>query len=145
MFSALSTFVASLRVVQGLPDTINPDKPPKNHKSAMILPDNQEWAQAYMDVYLRFKERQDGQVFATVPLPKGAKVLGTTTRLDYKIDNGVLIKRKVRMCVRGDQQSEDSFNHSDLYSPVLKAPGARLLAAIAAEHGHRVAGYINLL
>jgi hypothetical protein len=63
------------------------------------------------------------------------KVLGTTTRLDYKVDNGVLTKRKVRMCVRGDQQTEESFNPSDLYSPVLKAPEARLLAAIAAEHG----------
>ena len=55
--------------------------------------------------------------------------MGTTTRLDYKIDNGVLSKRKVRMCVRGDQQTEDSFNSSDFYSPVLKAPEARLLAA----------------
>jgi hypothetical protein len=39
------------------------------------------------------------------------------------------------MCVRGDQQTEESFNPSDLYSPVLKASEARLLAAIAAEHG----------
>jgi hypothetical protein len=63
--------------------------------------------------------------------------LGTTTRLDYKVDNGVagvLTKRKVCMCVRGDQQTEERFNPSDLYSPVLKAPEARLLAAIAAEH-----------
>jgi hypothetical protein len=61
----------------------------------------------------------------------------TTTRLDYKIDNGVLTKQIVRLCVRGDQQSEseDSFNPTDLYSPVLKAPEARLLATIAAEHG----------
>ena len=42
---------------------------------------------ANMDEYLGFKERQ---VFATVPSPKGTKVLGTTTRLDYKVDNGVL-------------------------------------------------------
>ncbi len=28
-----------------------------------------------------------------------------------------------------------AFNPTDLYSPVLKAPEARLLAAIAAEHG----------
>ena len=40
------------------------------------------------------------------------------------------------MCVRGDQQREGvDFNASDLYSSVLKAPDARLLAAIAAEHG----------
>jgi hypothetical protein len=66
---------------------------------------------------------------------QGDKSLGTTTRLDYKVDNGVLTKRKVCMCVRGDQQTEESFTPSDLYSPVLKALEARLLAAIAAEHG----------
>jgi hypothetical protein len=132
VLSVQQAFVASLRFVQGLPDFIDPDKPPINYKDAMSRPDNQEWAKAYMDEYLGFKERQ---VFPTVPLPKGTKVLGTTTRLDYKVYNGVLTKRKVRMCVRGDQQTEVSFNPSDLYSSVLKAPEARLLAAIAAEHG----------
>jgi hypothetical protein len=39
------------------------------------------------------------------------------------------------MCVRRDQQREGvDFNASDIYLPVLKAPEARLLAAIAAEH-----------
>ncbi len=61
--------------------------------------------------------------------------MGTTTRLGYKVDSGVLTKRKVRMCVRGDQQTEESFNSSDLYSFVLKAPEARLSAAVAAEYG----------
>ncbi len=43
------------------------------------------------------------------------------------------------MRVRGDQQREGiDFNTSDLYSPVLKATEARLLAAIAAEHGCRI-------
>jgi hypothetical protein len=63
---------------------------------AMSWPDNQEWAKAYMDEYLGFKECQ---VIATVPLPKGTKVLGMTTLLDYRVDNGVLSKRKVRMCL----------------------------------------------
>jgi hypothetical protein len=67
-----------------------------------------------------------------VKLPQRAKVLGTTTRLEYRINNGVFEKYKVR----GDQQGEAvDFNASDLYSPVLKAPEARLLAAIAAEYG----------
>jgi hypothetical protein len=39
------------------------------------------------------------------------------------------------MCKRGDQQTEEIFNPSDLYSPVLKATEARLLAATTAEHG----------
>jgi hypothetical protein len=40
---------------------------------------------------------------------KGDKSLGTTTRLDNKVDYGVLTKRKVLVCVRGDQQTEESF------------------------------------
>ncbi len=110
--SVQQAFVAFLHVIQGLPDNIDPDKPPENYKDAMSQPDNQEWAKAYIDEYLRFKE---SQVFATVPLPKGTKVLGTPTRLDNKVDNGVLTKLKVCMFVRGDQQTEESFNPSDLY------------------------------
>jgi hypothetical protein len=98
----------------------------------MSRPDNQEWAEAYQKELQGFKDRG---VFATVRPPKGAKILGTTTRLDYKIDNGVLDKRKVSTCVLWNRQLEDSFNASDLYSLVLKAPEARLLAAIAAEYG----------
>ena len=39
------------------------------------------------------------------------------------------------MRTRGQQREGVDFNASDLYSPVLKALEARLLAAIAAEHG----------
>jgi hypothetical protein len=58
---------ASLRAVQGNPDTINPDKHqgPKNYKDAMSQPDN-------MDECLGFKERQ---VFTTGALPKDVKSL----------------------------------------------------------------------
>ena len=64
------------------------------------------------------------------------KVHETLTRLEYKEDNGTFLKRKVLLCARGDQQVEgESFTSSDLYAPTLKAPEARLLAAIAAEHG----------
>ncbi len=34
---------------------------------------------------------------------KGAKVLDTTTCADYKVANGVLDKRKIRLCVCGNQ------------------------------------------
>jgi hypothetical protein len=87
VLSVQQAFFASLRIVQGLLDTIDPDKPPKNYMDAMSRPDNQEWAKAYMDEYLGFKERE---VLATFQLPKGTKVLGSTTRFDYKVDNGVL-------------------------------------------------------
>jgi hypothetical protein len=63
VLSVQQAFVASLRVVQGLPDSIDPDKPLKKYKDAMSRPDNQEWAKAYMDEYLGFKERQILQQF----------------------------------------------------------------------------------
>jgi hypothetical protein len=55
-FSALRRRLLPLRVVQGLPDTINPDKPPKNYKEAMSLPEKQEWEEANQKEYLGFKE-----------------------------------------------------------------------------------------
>ena len=67
----------------------------------MSHPDNQEWAGAYEKELQGFKDRG---VFAKVRPPKGAKILRTTTRLNYKIDNGVLYKRKVRMCILGYYQ-----------------------------------------
>ncbi len=57
----------------------------------MNCPDNQEWAEACQKKFQGFKDRG---VFATVRPPKGAKILGTTTRLDYKIDNCVLDNRR---------------------------------------------------
>ncbi len=67
----------------------------------MSHPDNQEWAGAYEKELQGFKDRG---VFAKVRPPKGANILGTTTRLDYKIDNGVLDKRKIRISVLGNHQ-----------------------------------------
>ena len=122
--------------VAGLPACIDPTKPPKNFKDAMSRPDRQQWAEAYNKEYQGFIERG---TFVVVKPEKGEKVLGTTTRLDYNMVNGVFDKRKVRLCVRGDQQQEGiHFRSSDLYSPALKAPEAGLIAAIAAEHNCRI-------
>ncbi len=50
-----------------------------------------------------------------------------------------MLKNKVRLCARGDQQIQGvSFQESDLYAPVLKAAEARLLLALAAENGAKV-------
>jgi hypothetical protein len=119
VISVQRAFVASLRVVQGLPDTIDPGKPPRNYKDAMNSPDNQEWAEAYQKEFQGLKGRG---TFATAKTPKGAKIPGTTTRLDYKIDSGSLDKRKVIICILGNHQLGDIFKASDFNSPVLKAP-----------------------
>jgi len=77
-----------------------------------------------------------------VPLQKGMKLMGMTTRWEYKVTNGVFEKRKVRLCAVGNQQIAGvHFNESDLYAPVLKAHEVRLLVAIAAQHGATIYKY----
>jgi hypothetical protein len=67
----------------------------------------------------------------------GAKILGTTTRTEYKTVNGQFTKRKVRLCVMGNQQKEGvHYQLWELYAPVMKAAEVRLfMAMIAAKHG----------
>jgi hypothetical protein len=44
-----------------------------------------------------------------------SRILGTLTRWEYKAENGKLVKYKVRMTARGDQQVEGkSLNPADL-------------------------------
>ncbi len=69
ILSIQRAFVASLCVVQGLPNTIDPDKPARNYKDAMSSPDNQEWTEAYQKEFQGFKDRG---AFAMVRPPKGA-------------------------------------------------------------------------
>jgi hypothetical protein len=119
--------------LKGLDLDIDPDRAPKNFKDAMSLKDRQEWAEALNKEYRGFK---DSNALAIVKPPKVARILGTLTRWEYEKDNGRLLKYKVCMVVRGDQQVEgESFTSSYLYAPVLKAPEARLLLAIAAAEG----------
>ena len=113
------------RKLEGLDPAVNSDRPPKNYKDAMSRSDRQleEWAAAMNKEYLGFKNMK---ALAVVKPPKGAQVLGTLARWEYKEEDDKLFKYKVRMTVRGDQQIEgESFDPSDLYAPVLKAYEAR--------------------
>ncbi len=58
-----------------------------------------EWAEAYGKEYQGFIEQ--GTLKIARP-EKGAQVLDTTTRADYKVTNGVFDKRKIRLCVCGN-------------------------------------------
>ena len=119
--------------VKGLSLTINVSKPPRNYKDALSREDHAEWQEAYLKEYLGMKSR-DAMVYATPP--QGTKLLGTLTSTEYKVGpDGVFDKRKVRLCIRGDQQIEGvNYVQQDLYAPTLKASEARLIAAIAAQH-----------
>jgi hypothetical protein len=97
------------RTLKGLPTSIDPDRPPKSYKDAMSREYRQSWSEAYDKEYCEFKEHN---AFKIIRPEKGIKIHDTLTRLEYKEDNG-----------------------TDLYASTLKAPEARLLAAIAAEYG----------
>ena len=93
----------------------------------------QEWAEAYDKEYQGFK--QHGTLNAVRPVP-GVKILGTTTSTEYKVVNGELKKRKVRLCAMGNQQKEGiHFNAGELYAPVIKATKLRAIFALGAKHG----------
>jgi hypothetical protein len=127
---------ASHRILKGLDPEINPDRPPKNYKDAVSRKDREQWEEAMMKEYHWF---QDMKALAIVKPPKGARLHDTLTRWEYKEENGKLVKYKVRMTIRGDQQvAGESFVATDLYAPVLKAHESRLLLAIAAAEGASV-------
>ena len=106
--------MAQFRAIRGFPPVIDPDHPLNSYDKAMPLQDRQEWANACVQEFRGFKERN---TFAVVIPEPGAKIMGTTTRTEYKTDNDVFQKRKVCMCVRGDQQRDgEHFDAWDLYA-----------------------------
>jgi hypothetical protein len=118
---------------KGLPSNIDPNNPPKNFKDAMRRVDRQEWAEAYDKEYQGFLEH--GTLKIVRPEP-GVKILGTTTRAEYKVVNGVLKKRKIRLCAMGNQQKEGvHYKAGELYAPVMKASEVRMFLAKSAQLG----------
>ena len=74
-----------------------------------------------------FKEQGAFKINRILP---GDVVLGTTTRNDYKTENDKFIKRRARLCIRGDQQVPGlQFNPDGLYTPALEAVEVRAPAA----------------
>jgi hypothetical protein len=103
--------------VKGLPNSINPDKPPKSYREAMSREDSAEWAEAYMGL------KQRNHVFEVVRIKKGMKLMGMTARNEYKVVNGEFSKRKSRLCAMENQQLDGlQYNARGLYAPVLNKP-----------------------
>ena len=120
------------RSVGGVPAGIDVTKPPKNFWDAMRREDRQEWAEAYDSKYQGFYDHGTLKVVWQEP---GAKVIGTTTRTEYKVVNGVFKKRKVRLCVMGNQQDNRvHFQLGELYTLVMKDAEVLLSVALAAKH-----------
>jgi hypothetical protein len=108
---------------------VNLNKPPKSYKDVMNGQDSTDWYKSYWKEWQGFK---DCNAMDIVPRPPGVKMLDSLTRNEYKTVDGTLQRRKTRWCIRGDQQE---YHVEDRYATVLKAPEARLIAAIAAQHG----------
>ena len=75
--------------VTGVPAGIDVNK---NFRNAMSREDRQEWAEAYDLEYQGFLEHGTLKI---VRLEPDAKMLGTTTRTEYKVTNGFFKRRKV--------------------------------------------------
>ena len=58
----------------------------------MSRDDAAEWMEAYRKEYQGFKDRD--AVKMVIP-PRGAKVLGSTTRVDYKVESCMVILKKM--------------------------------------------------
>ncbi len=88
----VNTPVSGPSRVNGLPDSIDPNKPPRSYRDAMQREDLQELAQAYDKEYQGFIEERA----LKIARPEiGAKVLDTTTHADDKVTNGVIDQRKI--------------------------------------------------
>ncbi len=71
----------------------------------------------------------------SITMGPGAKVIGATSRTEYKVVNGVFKKRKVRLCViRNQQDNGVHFQTGGLYTPVMKDLEVWLFVALAARH-----------
>ncbi len=105
--------------VCGVPAGIDVTKPPKNFRDAIRTlrrEDHKELAEAYDSEYQGFYDHGTLQVVHPEP---GAKVIGTITRTEYKVVNGVFKKRKpeARLCVMGNQQENGvQFQQGELYT-----------------------------
>ena len=92
----------------------------------------QQWAEAFDNEYQGFYKHK---TLKMVRPEQGVKIFGTTTQTKYKVDNWVLKKRKVRLCVMGNQQTDGiHYQISELYAPVMEATKVQLFIVVAAKH-----------
>ena len=116
--------------VKGLPEGIDPSKPPKNFKDAMSrLTDSNGQKHTTVNTKASTSIRpwnwQDRS---------GTKVLRSTTSTEYMVVNGELKKYKVRLCVMGNQQKEGvHYKLGELCAPLMKAAKVLLFITIAAQ------------
>jgi ribonuclease HI len=70
-------------------------------------------------------------------IPKDAVPIGSSNLLNKKYDeNGIEVKKKSRIVLRGDQQREDDYD--EISSPVLEKKSFNILLAIANQFGLKI-------
>ncbi len=110
---------------------IDTNYPPKNFKDAMRRTDRQEWTEAYDKEYQGFKEHGTLKVVRPVP---GVKILGTTTRTEYKVDR-LLPTQTAAASIRDPSCLNPSFARASGHSPLLSLVGC---AAFNSVNGHSI-------
>ena len=105
------------------------DAEPKTWKQAMQSADADKWIAAHADEMSGLQARG---VFRIVTPPEGANILDTLLVLKTKIDPVTGEKtHKVRLCLRGDQQTEDDYFDNHTYSAVINGTELRTLCSLA--------------
>ncbi len=84
ILSVQRAFVASLRVVRWLPDTIDPDKPPRNYTDSMSRPDNQTIRNGQNHTRRNSKDSRTAEFLLRSGHPKELRSLGSPRVLMIK-------------------------------------------------------------
>ena len=96
----------------------------------MSRPDSEEWRQAYDEEFQGFIDRG---AFVTVYPRHGEKILGTTTRSEYKSEGGCFTKRKVRYAFEETSRNLTITVIRTGCIPPLKSADVNFLIALAAD------------
>ena len=107
---------------------------PKNQRDALNRPDSHLWKEAE---HIELRTVWDMDTFEIVDLPEGVTPLPSmfTYRLKVKPCTSThkeIIKRKARIVLRGDLQTEDEF--SSTFAPTSKFTAVRTLISLATQN-----------
>jgi hypothetical protein len=101
-------------------------------RAALLSPQADRWKTAIKTEYDGIKSRN---VFKTVPLPAGQRVLSTKWDFTLKYNKGGSIRKfKARWVVRGfDQRAGLDYDKECIYARVVSFTCVRLALALAAQ------------
>lgn len=110
--------------------------PPRNYKHSKLYPDAAAWDHAF-SLEMNNMVRKGVLTPENPPVGQAAKGIRVETlnskevlRYKYQDEFGLVDKRKVRLCARGDCQLDDTYGET--FSPSVQLKSVRILLALAA-------------